>query len=112
MQANVDTTGGPATRISVIAFSIGVLMILVGIYLNLQDRKQLARQRVLILEQKGLFKIDTPLDTAVKNTVGGNVDTILVDTRQGKVPTESLAKLLQALQTAQHLVTLKSSARV
>jgi len=83
LQANVDTTGGPATWISVIAFCLGVLMILAGIYLNLHDRKQLARQRVLILEQKGLFKIDSPLDTAVKSTVGGNVDTILVDIREG-----------------------------
>ncbi|ANC81568.1 SAVED domain-containing protein [Pseudomonas putida] len=83
LQANVDTTGGPATWISIIAFSVGVLMILVGFFLNLQDRKQLARKRVLILEQKGLFRIDTPLDTAVKTIVGGTVDTILVDIREG-----------------------------
>ncbi|MEN5254504.1 MULTISPECIES: LysR family transcriptional regulator [Pseudomonas] len=32
-------------------------------------------------------------------------------TRQGQVPTESLAKLMQALQAAKHSVTLKSSTR-
>jgi DNA-binding transcriptional LysR family regulator len=32
-------------------------------------------------------------------------------TRQGQVPTESLAKLMQALQAAKHSVTLKSSSR-
>ena len=33
-------------------------------------------------------------------------------TRQGQVPTESLAKLMQALQAAKHSVTLKSSTQV
>ncbi|MEE1867004.1 SAVED domain-containing protein [Pseudomonas auratipiscis] len=83
LQANIDTTGGPAAWMAVAAFVVGVLMVIVGVLLNLQDRKQLARQRVLLLEQKGLFKIDSPLDAAVKSTVGGTVDTILVDIREG-----------------------------
>ncbi|WJD61535.1 SAVED domain-containing protein [Pseudomonas kurunegalensis] len=83
LQASLDTSGGSATWISLIAFGVGVLMILAGVFLNLQDRKQLARQRVIILEQKGLFKIDSPLDSAVRDTIGGNVDTILVDIREG-----------------------------
>ncbi|WPU60321.1 MULTISPECIES: SAVED domain-containing protein [Pseudomonas] len=83
LQASVDTSGGPATWISLTAFGVGVLMIVLGVCINLHDRQQLARQRVLILEQKGLFKIDSPLDTTVKNTIGGNVDTILVDIREG-----------------------------
>ncbi|KHL76116.1 hypothetical protein PpSQ1_01650 [Pseudomonas putida] len=83
LQANIDTTGGPATWMAIAAFALGVLMVIAGVVLNLHDRKQLARQRVLLLEQKGLFKIDSPLDAAVKNTVGGTVDTILVDIREG-----------------------------
>lgn len=83
LQANIDTTGGPAAWMSIAAFVFGVIMILVGVCLNLKDRKQLARQRVLLLEQKGLFEIDSPLDAAVKDIVGGTVDTILVDIREG-----------------------------
>lgn len=85
LQANIDTTGGPAAWMAIAAFVVGVLMIFVGVLLNLQSQKQLARQRVLLLEQKGLFKIDSPLDAAVKNTVGGTVDTILVDIREGVI---------------------------
>lgn len=83
LQANIDTTGGPATWVSIAAFVVGVIMVSAGVYLHLQDRKQLARQRVLLLEQKGLFKIDSPLNEAVKNILGGVVDTILVDIREG-----------------------------
>ena len=83
LQANIDTTAGPAAWMSVAAFVVGVAMVLAGVYLNLHDRKQLARRRVLLLEQKGLFKIDSPLDVAVKNSLGATVDIILVDIREG-----------------------------
>jgi hypothetical protein len=83
LQANVDTTGGPASWMTIAAFVVGALMIVGGVALNLHDRKQLARRRVLLLEQKGLFKIDSPLDATVKALIGGTIETIFVDIREG-----------------------------
>ncbi|AHD17295.1 SAVED domain-containing protein [Pseudomonas asiatica] len=83
LQASVDTTGGPAAWMVITAFAVGLVMIIAGAGFNLHDRKQLARQRVVLLEQKGLFKIDTPLDSTVRDTIGGNVERILVDIREG-----------------------------
>lgn len=83
LQASVDTTGGPAAWMVITAFTVGLLMIIAGAGFYLHDRKQLARQRVILLEQKGLFRIDTPLDGTVRNAIGGNVETIFVDIREG-----------------------------
>ena len=83
LHASVDTTNGPATWMVIMAFAAGMFMIIAGAAFHLHDRKQLSRQRVLVLEQKGLFKIDTPLDSPVRDSIGGNIETILVDIREG-----------------------------
>ncbi|MBD8826093.1 SAVED domain-containing protein [Pseudomonas sp. CFBP 13602] len=82
LQASLDTSGGTPGWMAGAGFLIGVLMIIAGIWINVHERRQFARRRVLILEQKGLHGIDSPLDAVVRQTVGGHVETILVDIRE------------------------------
>ncbi len=82
LQANVNTTSGPPEWMVKVAFALGVLMIVVGICVTVIERIQFARKRVLLLEHKGLHGIDSPLDAVVKKTIGGNVESILVDIRE------------------------------
>ncbi|UVK84845.1 SAVED domain-containing protein [Pseudomonas sichuanensis] len=82
LQASVDTSGGTPGWMAGAGFVVGVLMILTGVCINVYERKQFTRRRVLLLEHKGLHGIDSPLDAVVRQTVGGNVETILVDIRE------------------------------
>lgn len=79
--------GGLSVYWSQIAVFLGVLLVLVGVVLGVQDhvddRKQLGKQSVVVLEHRGLHQtVDTPLTSFVPKRLKGRVDAIPIDHRQ------------------------------
>jgi hypothetical protein len=63
--------------------AVGLLLIVIGLVLALQDRKQIQRKRVIVMEHRGLFPIDTPLASSLPATIVGRREEFIVDVREG-----------------------------
>lgn len=84
----IDTSGGGLSlHWSQAAFLIGLVFAVVGgsfgVADHVSDRRQLRRQRVLVMEHRGLHQtVDTPLTEAVPKNLKGHIDAMPVDHRQ------------------------------
>jgi hypothetical protein len=79
--------GGLSVYWSQITVFLGILLVAAGLILGIidhvTDRRQLRKQSVVVLEQRGLHQtIDTPLSSAVPKRLKGRIDILPVDHRQ------------------------------
>ncbi|OWJ93213.1 hypothetical protein B6S59_17435 [Pseudomonas sp. A46] len=78
-----ETTGGlPSAWLYGIG-ALGVLLVVLGLILSWQDRKQMQRKCVIVMEHRGLFSIDTPLASSLPATIVGRKEELIVDVREG-----------------------------
>lgn len=82
-----DTAGGTPAIMTAIAFSLGIIMILLGagggVYDHRCEARANGRKKVIVVEQRGLkVTPDAPLDKAVPCSIKGGRISILHDLRQ------------------------------
>ncbi|MBX9763858.1 MAG: SAVED domain-containing protein [Pseudomonadaceae bacterium] len=78
-----STSGGLPNAWLYTIGGLGLLVLLIGLVLAWQDRKQIQRKRAIVMEHRGLFSIDTPLASSLPATIVGKREELIVDVREG-----------------------------
>lgn len=78
-----ETTGGlPSAWLYGIG-ALGILLVVLGLIMAWQDRKQMQRKCIIVMEHRGLFPIDTALASSLPATIVGRKEELIVDVREG-----------------------------
>ena len=83
LRVSGSTTGGLPNAWLYGIGALGLLLVVLGLFLAWQDRKQMQRKCVIVMEHRGLFPIDTPLASSLPSTIVGRREELIVDVREG-----------------------------
>lgn len=83
LQIRGSTSGGLADAWLYGIGGVGLVVLLAGLVLGWQDHKRIQRKRVIVMEHRGLFSIDTPLTSSLPATIIGKREDLIVDVREG-----------------------------
>ncbi|MBI6949355.1 SAVED domain-containing protein [Pseudomonas koreensis] len=81
--AQYDSAGGALSLLTYLVAAVGVLMVVSGVYIHFNEQLSARRKKILVIEQRGLFPVDTPLSSSLPPSMKGTVEAVKIDVREG-----------------------------
>lgn len=85
LTAQYDSTGATISAISYIVLATGLVLTFLGVGILVQEQNTIRRKKIIVIEQRGLYRVDTELSNSLPPTVRGSIDKLTIDIREGVV---------------------------